>query len=164
MAAKFLFNNWISPFPLVQLRLTVAAVTLFVWVLVRHPTLLRIYGRDLVYFVILGTCGMAAVNIAYMFTVSRIQLAAGILLEYLGPVFIAVYCVIFASERNRPVTRAAMGGLHPCLSDACVGLEHLHRNRRDLDSVRSREMRLVSKPMPKEAPAAFRSGLHTFLR
>jgi drug/metabolite transporter (DMT)-like permease len=51
---------------------------------------------------------MAAVNIPYMFAISRIQVAAAILLEYLCPVFIAAYCVVFAREGIRPVTIAAM--------------------------------------------------------
>jgi drug/metabolite transporter (DMT)-like permease len=109
-AAKFLFSEGVSPFQLVQLRLTIAAVTLFVWLLARQPSLLRISGRDVLYFVVLGTCGMAAVNIAYMFAISRIQVAAAILLEYLSPIFIAAYFVLFAGERLRPVTMAAMAG------------------------------------------------------
>ena len=109
-AAKFLFSEWVSPFQLVQLRLTIAAVTLFVWLLARQPSLLRISGRDVFYFFVLGTCGMAAVNIAYMFAISRIQVAAAILLEYLSPIFIAAYFVLFAGERLRPVTIAAMAG------------------------------------------------------
>jgi drug/metabolite transporter (DMT)-like permease len=108
--AKFLFSEWVSPFQLVQLRLTIAAVSLMVWLLVRRPALLRISRRDILYFVVLGTCGMAAVNIAYMFAISRIQVAAAILLEYLAPAIIAAYGVLFAGERLRPVTITAMTG------------------------------------------------------
>jgi len=109
-AAKFLFSQWVSPFQLVQLRLTIAAVTLFVWLLARQPSLLRISRGDILYFVVLGTCGMAVVNIAYMFAISRIQVAAAILLEYLSPIFIAAYFAVFTGERIRPATIAAMAG------------------------------------------------------
>jgi len=109
-AAKFLFGEWVSPFQLVQLRLTITAATLLVWLLARQPSLLRISGRDVLYFIVLGTCGMAAVNITYMFAISRIQVAAAILLEYLSPIFIAAYFVLFAGEGLRLVTIAAMAG------------------------------------------------------
>jgi len=109
-AAKFLFNEGVSAFQLVQLRLTIASTALFLWLLIRRPGLLRISSRDIFYFFILGTCGMAAVNITYMFAISRIQVAAAILLQYLCPVFVAAYCVIFEGVRPQPVTVTAMVG------------------------------------------------------
>ncbi len=108
--AKFLFGEWISPFQLVQLRLTIAAAVLLVWQLARRPALLKIARQDIFYFFILGTLGMAMVNIAYMFAISRIQVAAAILLEYLSPILIAAYWVLFAGERLRPATILAMIG------------------------------------------------------
>ncbi len=80
-----------------------------VWLLARQPALLKISRRDVPYFVVLGTFGMAVVNIAYMFTISRIQVAAAILLQYLSPIFIAAYCVLVAGEKLRPATIAGHG-------------------------------------------------------
>lgn len=98
-ASKFLFNNGITPFQLVQLRTTIAAAILFLWFLLRHPKLLRISPKDIIYFMVLGTCGMAAVQFTYLFAISKINVAAAILLEYMAPIFIALYSVVFAREK-----------------------------------------------------------------
>ncbi len=101
-ASKFLFGTGVTPFQLVQLRLTTATVVLFAWLLVRHRTLLRIDRRDLGYFLILGTLGMAAINITYLYAISRLNVAAALVLEYLAPVFIAAYTVLI---RREPISR-----------------------------------------------------------
>ncbi len=107
-AAKFLFNSGVTTFQLVQLRITLAAAILFIWLLLRNPAALRISKSDIVYFMILGSVGMAAVQFAYLFAISKINVAAAILLEYLAPVFIALYMVIFAKEKLGAITVAAI--------------------------------------------------------
>ncbi len=107
-AAKFLFNSGVTTFQLVQLRITLAAAILFIWLLLRNPAALKISKSDIVYFMILGSVGMAAVQFAYLFAISKINVAAAILLEYLAPVFIALYMVIFAKEKLGTITVAAI--------------------------------------------------------
>ncbi|MFC1829981.1 EamA family transporter, partial [Thermodesulfobacteriota bacterium] len=48
-SAKFLFNSGITPFQLVQLRLTISTVLLFLCLLIRFPSLLKISRRDIPY-------------------------------------------------------------------------------------------------------------------
>lgn len=107
-AAKFLFNSGITPFQLVQLRLTTAVVFLFLGLFFGRRALLRINRRDAVYFLILGTFGMATINIAYLYAISQLNVAAALILEYLAPVIIAVYTVIFQRERLNAYTTTAM--------------------------------------------------------
>jgi drug/metabolite transporter, DME family len=107
-SSKFLFHQGISPFQLVQLRITLAAVCLFVWLFFKNKSLLRIEKGDLVYFVILGICGMAAVQFTYLFAISKINVAAAILLQYMAPIFIAFFTVIFAGEKLKRSTVAAI--------------------------------------------------------
>ncbi|VEN74694.1 EamA family transporter [Candidatus Desulfarcum epimagneticum] len=109
-AAKFLFNQGMSPFELVQLRLTISSACLFVWLAARRPALLRIEKKDIFYFAVLGTVGMAAVQFFYLFAISRIHVAPAILLEYLAPVFIAIYMTVFAGERIDTLTLLAILG------------------------------------------------------
>jgi drug/metabolite transporter (DMT)-like permease len=45
-AAKFLFGTGISPFELVQLRLTIAAAVLLIGFLIRRPAYIKIDPRD----------------------------------------------------------------------------------------------------------------------
>jgi drug/metabolite transporter (DMT)-like permease len=77
--------------------------------LIKNASLLRIDSKDIFYFLVLGTFGMAAINIAYLFAISRLNVAAAILLEYLAPIFIAIYTVIFQREKlSRPTILAIL--------------------------------------------------------
>jgi drug/metabolite transporter (DMT)-like permease len=107
-SAKFLFHQGISPFQLVQMRITLAATALFFWLLLKNRNLLRISKSDIFYFMVLGTCGMAAVQFTYLFAISKIQVAAAILLQYLAPIFIALFSVIFIRETLSKITMAAI--------------------------------------------------------
>jgi drug/metabolite transporter (DMT)-like permease len=107
-ASKFLFNSGVTPFQLVQLRITTAVVFLFLWMLCRKRSLFRVDRRDLVYFLLLGTFGMAAINITYLYAISKLNVAAALILEYLAPVVIALYTVLFQRERLNGWTVAAI--------------------------------------------------------
>ena len=89
-ASKFLFNSGVTPFQLVQLRIITATVVLFLWLFFRHRKLLRIARRDIGYFLLLGTFGMAAINITYLYAISKLNVATALILEYLAPVIIAL--------------------------------------------------------------------------
>ena len=107
-SAKFLFQHGISPFQLVQLRITLAAVCLFIWLFLKKKPLLRIEKNDLIYFMVLGVCGMAAVQFTYLFAISKIHVAAAILLQYMAPIFIALFSVIFVREKLTKSTVVAI--------------------------------------------------------
>ena len=109
-SAKFLFNSGITPYQLVQLRLTISTTILFLWLLIRNPILLKIDRKDILYFMLFGTVGMAGVQFTYLFTISKIKVAAAILLQYLAPSFIAIHSVVFMREKLAPATVAALLG------------------------------------------------------
>ncbi|HOV86446.1 MAG TPA: DMT family transporter [Syntrophobacteraceae bacterium] len=114
-SGKYLFHQGLTPFQVVQLRVTLAALFLFLFLAVFRRDLLPIRGRDLPYFVGLGIGGMAMVSFTYFFTISRIQVAAAILLQYLAPAIIAVYAVVFWHERlTRPTITALVGSTLGC--------------------------------------------------
>ncbi|MCF8051242.1 MAG: DMT family transporter [Desulfobacterales bacterium] len=72
-AAKFLFQSGVTPFQLVQLRMTIAAGALFLWLLIRDRSLLKIDRSDIGYFGLLGTFGLAALQFTYLFTISFVM-------------------------------------------------------------------------------------------
>ncbi|WP_445900184.1 DMT family transporter [Desulfosoma sp.] len=74
------------------------------------PRKLRIAWRDVVYFMILGITGLAMVQFTYFYTISKIKVAAAILLEYLAPVLIALYSVTIAREKLTWPTMVAVTG------------------------------------------------------
>ena len=109
-SAKYLFQNGITPFQLVQLRLTIAAAGLFLFLVLRKPALLRIARGDILYFAVFGCIGMAGVQFTYLFAISKIHVAAAILLQYLAPAIIAVHAMVFFRDRLKPVTMTALIG------------------------------------------------------
>ncbi len=108
-AAKYLFLNGITAFELVQMRTTLAAGIIFGWLAFRDRSLLVVERSDLPYFVTLGV-GLAAVQFTYLFAISKIQVAAAILIQYQAPLFVALYTMFFLGTKLPPVVFAAMAG------------------------------------------------------
>ncbi|MFH1079215.1 MAG: DMT family transporter [Pseudomonadota bacterium] len=129
-AAKFLFNSGMTAFELVQMRTTLATGMLFCWLMFYNRSLLIIERRDLPYFVTLGF-GLAAVQFTYFFAISKIQVAAAILIQYQAPIFVALYTLLVLRVKLPLVVFAAMAGsLFGCyLVVGGYSLDLLHMNR-----------------------------------
>lgn len=109
-SGKFLFQTGVTPYELVQIRVTLACLCILVWFLLRNPRLIAVARRDIPYFMVLGVCGMAMVQFTYFYTISKIHVAVAILLEYLAPVFIALYSLVVLRERLTRITTIAVAG------------------------------------------------------
>src|SRR5512139_330024 len=107
--AKFLFQSGLSPYQLVQLRTTISSVALFAGILVIKPALLKIDRKDAGLFLFLGVA-LAATQFTYLYAISKIQVAAAILLQYQAPLLIAAYSVLFARRRLSLHTGIAITG------------------------------------------------------
>lgn len=129
-AAKFLFNNGITAYELVQMRTTLAAASLFIWLVLRHRPLLAIDRHDLPYFISLGM-GLAAVQFTYLFAISKINVAMAILIQYQAPVFVALYTLLILKVRLPAVVFAALAGsiLGCYLVVGAYNIDLLHMNR-----------------------------------
>jgi drug/metabolite transporter (DMT)-like permease len=86
-SAKFLFNDGITAFQLIQMRTTLAFTGLLIWLCLRYPALLKISLKNLPYFIGLGVFGIGSAQFFYLLAISKINVAAAILLHYTGPVF-----------------------------------------------------------------------------
>lgn len=102
-SAKFLFQMGVSTHQVLQARVTLGAVIVLLWLLWTSRGLLRISLRDVPYFAVLGVVGLAMVQFTYLYTISKIQVAAAILMEYLSPICVTLY--VAAVERERPGPR-----------------------------------------------------------
>lgn len=109
-AAKFLFNRGISPYQMIQLRTTLAFCALLLWLLLRHRPLLKIALKDIFYFMLLGILGIGAAQFFYLFTISKIKVAAAILLHYTCPIFVALYAAIFRRQKLTHNSVMALAG------------------------------------------------------
>jgi drug/metabolite transporter (DMT)-like permease len=98
-AGKALFDAGMSPFDLAQIRVTLASAIIFLVFLLLSRDLLRLRPKDIPFFLLLGSVAMAVVTGSYLYTISKIQVAAAILIQYLAPIFVAIFAMFFWKER-----------------------------------------------------------------
>jgi drug/metabolite transporter (DMT)-like permease len=96
---KALFASGITPSELVQVRVTLSMAILAVIYGIFARKFFKIRARDIGYFLVLGGVTMAGVQFTYFYAISKIQVAAAILLEYLAPILIAFYSILLWKER-----------------------------------------------------------------
>jgi drug/metabolite transporter (DMT)-like permease len=98
VVAKSLFIIGLPPAELVQIRLTLATLTLLFSLLILDRKRMIISLKDLPYFIILGFLGVAGVQFTYYYTISKIHVGPAVLIQYLSPVWIALYAFLFQKE------------------------------------------------------------------
>jgi drug/metabolite transporter (DMT)-like permease len=97
-AGKALFAEGVTPFELVQIRVTFSAAFLAVVFGVVSREFLIIRLKDLGYFLLLGGVVTALAQVTYLYAISKIQAAAAVLLQYMAPIFVAFYSICFWKE------------------------------------------------------------------
>jgi len=108
VVAKSLFIIGLPPAELVQIRLTLATFALLLILLFFDRKRIVISLRDLPYFLILGLVGVAGVQFTYYYTISKIHVGPAVLIQYLSPIWIALYAFLFQKE---PLTKAKIVAL-----------------------------------------------------
>ncbi|PIV20390.1 MAG: EamA family transporter [Deltaproteobacteria bacterium CG03_land_8_20_14_0_80_45_14] len=105
VVAKSLFIIGLPPAELVQIRLTIATFTLLLILILFDRKRIIISLKDLPYFLVLGFVGVAGVQFTYYYTISKIHVGPAVLIQYLSPIWIALYAFIFQKE---PLTKGKM--------------------------------------------------------
>jgi drug/metabolite transporter (DMT)-like permease len=108
VVAKSLFVIGLPPAELVQIRLILATLTLLLVLLIFDRNRIVISVKDLPYFLALGLVGVAGVQFAYYYTISKIHVGPAVLMQYLSPVWIALYAFIFQKE---PLSKTKIAAL-----------------------------------------------------
>jgi len=108
VVAKSLFNIGLPPAELVQIRLTLATLTLLLILLIFDRKRIIISLKDIPYFLVLGFVGVAGVQFTYYYTISKIHVGPAVLIQYLSPIWIALYAFIFQKE---PLTKGKIVAL-----------------------------------------------------
>lgn len=98
-AGKGLFLAGMTPVELVQARVTLASLAMALGLGILAPAQLRIRLQDVGVMVLLGGLAMAVVQFTYLFSISKIQVVAAILIQYTAPVLVSVYSVLLWGER-----------------------------------------------------------------
>jgi drug/metabolite transporter (DMT)-like permease len=97
--AKMVFNNSINPIKLVNMRMNLSFLILFTYFYFMNKSVIKIKKKDIKYFAIIGIFGMVGLQSSYYYTVSKLNVSVAIFLQFLSPIFIALYCVAFEKEK-----------------------------------------------------------------
>ena len=113
--SKVVLEAGIEPARLAALRCTGAAVGLLVLLATTRPARLRVHWRDLPTLAVLGLTGAALIQWLYFVAIDRLPVGIALLLEFTGPLLVAVYsCVVLRQVVHRRVWLAlgiALAGL-----------------------------------------------------
>jgi len=89
----------VDPVVLAGARAFSAFAILLVYLVVSRRGALRVEGRYLPFLAVFGVVGLAGVHFTYFKAISHTNVATAILLEYLAPVIVLVFSVLFLGER-----------------------------------------------------------------
>ena len=82
---------FIDPLILAQSRATFSLLILLPILWITSLNALRIRGRDLAQFFLLGILGLAASNFFYYFAIQKTTVATAIVLQYVAPIWVLLY-------------------------------------------------------------------------
>ena len=99
----------IDPLILTQSRTTISVLVLAPFLLLRRRSALRVRGRHLAQFFLLGIVGVATSNYFYYLAIERTTVATAIVLQYVAPVWVLLY--MLARGLQRPTAQRILGVL-----------------------------------------------------
>src|SRR5207248_1266319 len=76
--------------------------------LARGPATLRVSRHELPRLAIFGVCGVAFVQLFYFLAIHRLDIGIALLIQYLGPLLVAIYARTFGHEHVRRRIWAAL--------------------------------------------------------
>ena len=113
--SKAILSSGLSSPRLTEVRSTGAAIALGAALLVTQPWRLRVSRDEILFLLVFGVLGLAAVQWLYFFAIHRLQIGIALLIQYLAPVLIALWARFVTKEPVRRRIWAALilslGGL-----------------------------------------------------
>lgn len=97
--ARMLFISNVDPFKIVNMRINIAFFALLIYVLIFDRDIMKIKKEDLKHLVILGIFGIVGIQTTYYYTISVLNVSMAIFLQYLAPIIVVIYCVVFQGEK-----------------------------------------------------------------
>ncbi|MDA0987429.1 MAG: DMT family transporter [Bacteroidetes bacterium] len=88
-----------DPLIIAQTRVSISAIILIIFFLIYDNTKLKIEYKDFVKFLFIGIFGLAGSNYFYYSAIKETTVANAILIQYIAPILVAVYSVIFVKEK-----------------------------------------------------------------
>jgi drug/metabolite transporter (DMT)-like permease len=106
--SKAILSSGLSSPRLTEVRSTGAAIALGAALLVTQPWRLRVRRGEVLFLLVFGVLGLAAVQWLYFFAIHRLQIGIALLIQYLAPVLIALWARFVTKE---PVRRRIWAAL-----------------------------------------------------
>ena len=107
--SKVALSSGLSPLRLTEARCAGACVGLALLAAVRAPETLRLRGGEWRRLALFGVCGVAWVQLFYFLAIHRLAIGVALLIQYLGPLFVAIWARTFGHELVRRRIWAALG-------------------------------------------------------
>jgi drug/metabolite transporter (DMT)-like permease len=113
--SKVILRSGLSSLRLTEVRCTGALVGLALIVLATRPETLRTDRRELLRLVLFGVFGVALVQLFYFLAIRRLDIGVSLVIQYLGPLLVALYARFVLEEHVRRrlwvALAAALAGL-----------------------------------------------------
>ena len=113
--SKVILASGLTSMRLTEIRCTGALLGLFAIVAVTRPESLRTNRRELLYLAVFGVFGVALVQLFYFLAIDRLDIGVSLVIQYLGPLLVAVFAYFVHKEHVR-------GRLWIAIALALVGL------------------------------------------
>jgi drug/metabolite transporter (DMT)-like permease len=99
--AKVALASGLSSLRLTEARCAGPAIALMLFLLVRSPRALRVDRRDLLRLAVFGVVGVALVQLFYFLAIHRLPIGIALLIQYLGPLLVAIWARTVGHEQVR---------------------------------------------------------------
>src|SRR5438874_73800 len=99
--AKVALASGLTSLRLTEARSLGACAGLTLLALARGPGTLRVSRRELPRLALFGVCGVAFVQLFYFLAIHRLEIGIALLIQYLGPLLVAVWARTFGHEHVR---------------------------------------------------------------
>ncbi|HEY4412707.1 MAG TPA: EamA family transporter [Gaiellaceae bacterium] len=99
--SKVALTSGLSSLRLTEARSAGALIALTLIALVRQPSSLRVERRELPRLALFGVVGVAFVQLFYFLAIHRLPVGIALLIQYIGPVLVAIYARTFGHEHVR---------------------------------------------------------------
>lgn len=107
--SKVALSSGLSPLRLTETRCAGACIGLTLLALAREPASLRLGRGEWRRLAVFGVVGVAWVQLFYFLAINRLALGIALLIQYLGPLLVALWARTFGHERVRRRIWAALG-------------------------------------------------------
>jgi len=106
--AKVALSSGLSSLRLTEARCAGACAGLMLFALARDRASLRIRRAELLRLAVFGIVGVGLVQLFYFLAIHRLHIGIALLIQYLGPLLVAIYARAFGHERVRRRIWAAL--------------------------------------------------------